>query len=36
MVTTGSAPPMNYQSVPRGGVVVVDRDLNVDVSIPHG
>ena len=36
MVTSGATPPMNYQAVPQGSVVVVDRDLNVDVGKAHG
>ena len=35
-LTTGTAPPMNYQAVPQGHVAVVDRDLNVEVSRAHG
>ncbi|MCA9575506.1 MAG: class II glutamine amidotransferase [Polyangiales bacterium] len=32
MITTAEAPPMNYQGVPQGQILVVDRDLRVHVS----
>src|SRR5690606_32351826 len=32
MLTTAAAPPMNYQGVPQGHILVVDRDLRVHVS----
>ena len=36
MLTSGEVAPPGYESVPQGCVVVVGRDLNVEVLPCHG